>query len=154
MSLTEAIRLLNEKVPPVLPTGNQREPLQATNGAGFAEVPPVLSEKFNVSSIGSELSEGSQAGNDLPHANDQPNIIVVCWTPSGIRRLVYADSPEHADWIRAANPKPRSVRCADCDHATVTSGIARCGVGVDSGLAPRGWWATDRHQCQLFEAKP
>ncbi len=133
MSLADAIRILNEKVPPVLSPGNHREPLKALTGAGFPEVPPVPSENSNVHSAGEELPEGDQAGNDLHPANDPASIIVECWTSFGIRRLVYADSHEHAEWIRAANPKPPMVTCSDCDHATVTSGIAHCGAGVDSG---------------------
>jgi hypothetical protein len=100
----------------------------------------------------SRISEISSPSNP---ANDPTTILVECWTPSGIRRLVYADSHEHAEWIRASNPKPRQVRCADCDHANVTNGIASCGAGVDSGLATGGWWATDRHLCGQFEeARP
>lgn len=151
MSLADAIRILNEKVPPVLSPGNPREPLEALTGAGFPEVPPVPSENSNVQSVGEELPEGDQAGNDLQPANDQPEIIVACWTPSGIRRLVYADSPEHAEWIRAANPMPQQIRCADCQHATVEAGIARCAAGVDSGIPAGGWWATDRHICSEFK---
>lgn len=94
--------------------------------------------------------EPDQAGSDIQPANDPPEIIVECWTPSGIRRLVYADSPEHAEWIMAMNPKPRQIRCADCQHATVEAGIARCGAGVDSGIPAGGWWATDRHMCAEF----
>ena len=95
--------------------------------------------------------EPEQSGSDLTPANDPTSLLVECWTPSGIRRLVYADSHEHAEWIRAANPKPPMVTCADCDHATITSGIARCGAGVDSGLPTGGFWATDRHLCDQFE---
>lgn len=151
MSLADAIRILNEKVPPVLSPRNPREPLEATSGAGFPEVPPVPSENSNVQSVGEELPEGDQAGNDLHPANDHPEIIVECWTPSGIRRLVYADSPEHAEWIKTMNPKPQTVCCADCQNATIQAGIARCGAGVDSGMATGGWWATDSHLCSEFK---
>ena len=98
--------------------------------------------------------EPDQSGSDLHPANDQPEIIVECWTPSGIRRLVYADSPEHAEWIRAMNPKPTAVCCSDCTHANVQAGIAHCAAGVESGIPTGGWWATDRHLCGQFEGRP
>jgi hypothetical protein len=46
------------------------------------------------------------------------------------------------------------VTCADCSHAAIGNGIALCSAGVDSGLPAGGFWATDRHHCQQFEAKP
>ena len=45
-------------------------------------------------------------------------------------------------------------RCADCQHATITNGIARCQAGVESGLPIQGFWATDRHLCAEFQGKP
>ena len=71
MSLADAIRVLNQKVPPVPSPGNPREPLQASNGAGFPEVPPVPSDKSKVQTAGKELIDGGQAGNDLEPANDR-----------------------------------------------------------------------------------
>jgi len=101
----------------------------------------------------SETLLDTEGGHDLTPANDQASIIVECWTPSGIRRLVRADSPEHADWIRAANPPPKAVmtvRCADCQQATITNGISACTTGVGSGLPIGGFWATDVHDCDSF----
>lgn len=96
------------------------------------------------------ILEPSQSGNDLEPANQAFPILVECWTPSGIRRVVEADSVEHADWIRQMNPKPQQVRCVDCHHATLNGGVAKCGVGVDSGLATGGFWYTDVHFCIEF----
>ena len=71
MSLADAIKAMAAKVPPVPPTGNPREPLQATASKGFPEVPPVPPENFNVQSAGSELSGCGQSGNDIEAANDR-----------------------------------------------------------------------------------
>ena len=153
MSLADAIRVLNEKVPPVPLPGNQREPLQASNGAGFPEVPPVPSEKTNVQSVAHELADGDQPGNDIELANDAKPIMVEAWTPAGTMMMVPADSAEHAVWIERMNPPPipaLMVRCDGCSNATITNGIARCGAGVESGLAIGGFWATDRHLCESY----
>ena len=61
---------------------------------------------------------------------------------------------EEDDFDRLTARGPAPVCCADCDRATVTNGIASCGAGADSGLPIGGFWATDRRQCQQFEAKP
>jgi hypothetical protein len=60
---------------------------------------------------------------------------------------------EEDDFDRLTARGPAPVCCADCDHATVTNGIASCGAGEDSGLATGGRWATDRHQCGNFEGR-
>jgi hypothetical protein len=152
MSLADAIRILNEKVPPVPLPDNQREPLEATTGAGFPEVPPVPPANVIVASIGSELPQGDQAGHDIEVAN-QETILATAWTPAGNMVMVEADSVEHAEWIEAMNPKPAPmpmVRCCDCSKATIEAGIARCAAGVDSGLPIRGHWATDQHLCGSY----
>lgn len=46
------------------------------------------------------------------------------------------------------------VKCADCRHASINSGIARCAAGVESGLPIAAFWASDRHLCASYEAKP
>jgi hypothetical protein len=104
--------------------------------------------------IGRLISRISEISNHASSANDDLPILVECWTPSGIRRLVEVDSEEQGEFVHRMNPKPPMVTCGSCAHGTVAAGIARCGAGVDSGLATGGWWATDRHQCQLYEAKP
>ncbi len=102
----------------------------------------------------SETSLDADGGNDLKPANDAPApIMIECWTPRGDHRVVRADSEEHADWIREMNPPPATsdrVTCESCRHAAINAGIARCNVGVDSGLAIQGWWAADKHDCNQF----
>jgi len=92
----------------------------------------------------------SQSGNDLEPGNETLPIIVECWTPSGIQRLVEVESVEHGLFVQRMNPKPNRVTCSDCAQATVKSGIARCSAGVESGLPIAGWWATDLHLCAQF----
>ena len=158
MSLADAIRVLNQKVPPVQLPENSREPLQPSNYAGFSEVPQVPPEKTKIESVRAEMLDAGQAGHDIEQANEDritghvslSPLLVECWTPFGIRRLVEADSVEHANWIRQMNPKPKQVRCVDCRHASLNGGVAKCGVGVDSGLATGGFWYTDVHFCIEF----
>ena len=97
------------------------------------------------------ILEPSQSGNDLGPDNELLPIIVECWTPSGIQRLVEVESVEQGMFVQRMNPKPKRVTCSDCAHATVSSGIANCGAGVDSGITAGGWWATDRHLCAEFD---
>lgn len=98
------------------------------------------------------ILDSSQSGNDMEPDNETLPIIVTCWTPSGIERLVEVDSVEQGVLVQRMNQKPEQRRCQDCYHATIESGIARCASGVDSGLPIRGWWATDKHICQEFDA--
>jgi hypothetical protein len=93
----------------------------------------------------------SQSGNDLEPDNETLLIIVTCWTPSGIQRLVEVESVEQGLFVQRMNPKPKRVTCSDCTYANVHVGIARCGAGVDSGIPAGGWWATDRHICSEFK---
>lgn len=44
-----------------------------------------------------------------------------------------------------------TISCADCTHASIQAGVARCNAGVDSGIPSGGWWATDRHICSEFK---
>lgn len=151
MSLTDAIRILNEKVPPVLSEVKPGEPLETPTGMLFPLGFRVPSENSYVHSVGEELPEGDQIENDLSPANDHPAIIVECWTPSGIHRLVEVESVQQGMFVQRMNPEPKRVICSDCAHATVTSGIAQCAAGVDSGITAGGWWATDRHLCSEFD---
>jgi len=48
---------------------------------------------------------------------------------------------------------PPMVRCADCQQANISNGIARCGAGVESGLPIAGFWAADRHLCAEYQAE-
>ena len=96
------------------------------------------------------ILEPSQSGNDLGPDNEILPIMVECWTPSGIQRLVEVESVEQGMFVQHMNPKPIRVTCSDCAHAIVASGIARCGAGVYSGLPIGGRWATDRHLCAWF----
>ena len=96
-----------------------------------------------------------QGGNDLPAANDQANPITLqVWTPAGDPVRVKARDQDHADFIKRMNPGPGMVRCADCQHATISAGIARCQAGVESGLPIQGFWAPARHLCAEFQGKP
>ena len=96
--------------------------------------------------------EAGQPGNDLPAANDSSQITVQVWTPAGDPVRVRARDQEHAEWIQRMNPGPGMHRCADCQHATISAGIARCGAGVESGLPIRGRWYSDRHACDSYQA--
>lgn len=97
------------------------------------------------------ISRISEISNQAQSANDDLPILVECWTPSGIQRLVEVESVEQGVFVQRMNPKPKRVTCSDCAHATVNSGIAHCGGGVDSGIPAGGWWATDRHLCAEFD---
>jgi hypothetical protein len=104
-------------------------------------------------SPGAILDDG-QSGNDIEVANQEP-ILATAYTPAGDLVMVPATSAAHAAWIERMNPPPvpvPMVRCADCQRATITNGIAACGAGVDSGLPIRGHWATDTHPCSQFQA--
>jgi len=61
---------------------------------------------------------------------------------------------EEDDFGQMTHKPPATHSCSECIHATITSGIARCGAGVDSGIPSGGWWATDRHLCGQFEERP
>jgi len=107
---------------------------------------------FDQGDSGREISS-SQQGNDIPPANQAP-IFVTAFTPLGDPIVVEADNPDHAAWIRSMNPEataPTIVRCCDCAHAKIRSGIAKCGAGVVSRLPTGCWWATDRHFCASFK---
>ena len=96
-----------------------------------------------------------QGGHDLPASNDMAQPITVeVWTPAGDPVRVRARDQAHADFIKAMNPGPGMVRCCDCQHATITNGIARCQAGVESGLPIQGFWAAGRHPCAEFTGKP
>ena len=115
------------------------------------------SEIISDHSLSGLILEPSQSGNDLEPDNQILPIIVECWTPSGTRMVINADSPDHADWVKQMNPAPKEVvivRCFDCTHSRIERGVAKCLAGVDSGLPTGGWWATDRHHCEQFEANP
>lgn len=69
--------------------------------------------------------------------------------------------PSSWDWLADhfegqlhTQPEPQqpatAVRCCDCQRATITSGIAACGAGVDSGLPIAGYWHDDRHLCSAY----
>ena len=101
-----------------------------------------------------QILDANQPGNDIEPANNPQPLTVQAWTPAGILMLVEASSVEHAQWIERMNPPPipeRAVRCCDCTNAIVTAGIARCAVGVESGLPIAGFWATDRHRCGEYQ---
>ena len=130
-------------------------------------------------SPGSEIDSG-QGGHDVEPANDPPVTLPASLIRAAIhlcdsyrdtpeqRAEMLADiahySPEHWAWLEAylnetsyrmdmERTKPM-VKCADCRHASINSGIARCSVGVESGLPIGGFWYSDRHLCASYEAKP
>lgn len=88
MSLADAIRVLNQKVPPVPSPRNSGEPLQASNGAGFPLVPPVPSDKSKVQTPGAVLDTG-QAGNDIEAANDRVIVHVAEFVTAGGNRVSF-----------------------------------------------------------------
>lgn len=115
-----------------------------------AHKPDILEELRSPGAI----LDANQPGDDIEPANNPKPITVEAWTPAGILMLVEASSVEHAQWIERMNPPPipaRAVRCCECAHARVTAGIARCAVGVESGLPIAGFWATDRHRCGEYQ---
>jgi hypothetical protein len=110
--------------------------------------PPEINLNQSLSRL---VLQPSQSGNDLEPDNETLLIIVTCWTPSGIQRLVEVESVEQGLFVQRMNPKPKRVTCSDCTYANVHVGIARCGAGVDSGIPAGGWWGTDSHLCSEFK---
>lgn len=58
------------------------------------------------------------------------------------------------DFGQMTHKPPATHSCSECTHSTITSGIAHCAAGVDSGIPAGGWWGTDRHLCGKFEGRP
>ena len=109
------------------------------------------------------LSGNDQGGHDLPPANDPsalpPDLVhaalAACRAYGDgkaaqdelLEDLTHYPPEQYSEIAAHLRSRLNKVRCADCMHSGILAGIAKCRVGVESGLPISGRWATDLHIC-------